>query len=183
MQQLPETLITLNCRACASLTHVGVETIATRCPNIIELDLGLCSFKSPLMDCLVHIAHSCKSLQRLSMFGWGRLSDQMMYTIIKGCSRLKMLDISRTPNITAAWCSDILSKLELQKQFTIINCILVLRTLLDGAKIFQSVINKSFNLLTYFTHLHCQWLKKHYVSEMTNNINKLYTFMCIYVYV
>ena len=111
VNKFPETLNSFSCRRNETLTHVGVKAIATRCPNLIDLDLGSCLFESEPMDCLAHIARSCKNLQRLSVSFWLKLSDQMLYPIIKGCSKLKVLDISGTSNITAACCLDILSEL------------------------------------------------------------------------
>lgn len=83
-----------------SLTGAGVNALASKCHNLVEVDLGWCREVDVSTNCIARLLSECRHLKKLFLTGIRTVSNHEIIAIADNCKELEQLDILGTYSIT-----------------------------------------------------------------------------------
>lgn len=94
----PVTYLTSDQSFCCALSDTATEVLALACPNLTHLNMSFCgsAVSDPSLRSLgIHLT----KLQELAVRGCVRVTGLGVQSIVEGCQKLKLLDVSQCKNL------------------------------------------------------------------------------------
>lgn len=90
----------INLRRCHNITHLGIQSLVSQCPHLINLGLLEISFKQ-WDQVAFYIGKFLPKLKKLIIYSRGpRLTDSGIIAIANGCRKLEHIQLARNYSLT-----------------------------------------------------------------------------------